>query len=112
MMTIPPENASSKPTSSRDAGNWAKPVDRLKVSAAPGSALNLNVDGRQTVNPLKGFGQLWQKTYQVRLSNVTVSPADVVAIWKERFSEFQPPENRFYPRSRGLSPAKSCSSTR
>ena len=105
-MDNPPENASTKPAASRDAGNWAKPVDRLKVSTTPGGALNLNVDGRQTVNPLKGFGQLWQKTYQVRLPDVPVSTTEVVAVWKERFPEFQPPENRFYPSVAGVKPGE------
>lgn len=106
MMANPPENASTKPAASRDAGNWAKPIARLKVSDTPGGALNLNVEGRQTVNPLKGFGQLWQKTYQVRLTGIAASPAEVVTIWKERFPEFQPPDNRFYPSVAGVKPGE------
>jgi hypothetical protein len=90
----------------RDAANWAKPVERLSLNNAPGSALNLNVDGRQTLSPLRGFGQLWQKTYQVRLKGAAVLPIEVVRVWKERFSEFQPPENRFYPSVAGVKPGE------
>ena len=31
----------------RDAGNWAKPVDKLKVTDTPSGAVNLNVEGKQ-----------------------------------------------------------------
>ena len=36
--------------------------------------MNLNVEGRQVVGPLQGFGQMWQKTYTIRLSGASVSP--------------------------------------
>lgn len=90
----------------RDAGNWARPVERLTVREAPSGAMNLNVDGRQTVSPLRGFGQLWQKTYQVRLQGANVAPAEIVRVWKERFPEFQPPQNRFYPSVGGVKPGE------
>lgn len=99
------DNSGEHPAA-RDAGNWAKPVEHLKVNNAPGGALNLNVDGRQTLSPLKGFGQLWQKTYQVRLKGAAVLPTEVVRVWKERFPEFQPPENRFYPSVAGVKPGE------
>ena len=34
----------------------------------PEGAANVNVQGRREVGALQGFGQLWQKTYRVRLS--------------------------------------------
>ncbi len=52
---------------SRDAGNWAKPVDTMDVHDIPNSAINLNVQGRKPMSPLQGFGQMWQKTYRIRL---------------------------------------------
>jgi putative component of membrane protein insertase Oxa1/YidC/SpoIIIJ protein YidD len=67
----------------------------------PEGAVNLNVSARREVGALQGFGQLWQKTYRVELSGAEVTPAEVVRIWKERFSEFQPPQNRFYPSMAG-----------
>lgn len=92
--------------SPRDAAYWAQSVDKLSVKDAPQEALNLNVDGRQTVGPLQGFGQLWQKTYRVRLVGCEASPQTVVATWKERFPEFQPPSNRFYPSVAGVQPGE------
>ena len=45
---------------SGDEAYWAQPVSKLKVAHAPAGAVNLNVEGRQVVGPLQGFGQLWQ----------------------------------------------------
>ncbi|HSJ55045.1 MAG TPA: hypothetical protein VLC52_14990 [Anaerolineae bacterium] len=75
---------------------WAEPVDRLKVHDLPQEALNLNVEGRRPGGLLKGFGQLWQKTYQIALPGLTVTPGEVVQIWKDRFSSFWPEGARFY----------------
>jgi hypothetical protein len=90
----------------RDASYWAPPVSRLKVVDVPSSAVNLNVDGRRIVGPLQGFGQMWQKTYRVRLTGIKVTPAQVVQTWKENFTKFQPPENRFYPSPAGITPGE------
>src|SRR5215208_7127536 len=86
----------------RDTAFWAEPVETLMVSEAPAGAINLNVAGRRVMGPLQGFGQLWQKTYRVELSGADVTPAEVVKIWKEKFPEFQPPQNRFYPSMAGV----------
>ena len=59
------DRESSRP---RDAGNWARPASALHVGPLPPEAVNLNVDGRQVVGPFQGFGQLWQKSYRVRLA--------------------------------------------
>ncbi|OGO33788.1 MAG: hypothetical protein A2W35_12590 [Chloroflexi bacterium RBG_16_57_11] len=75
---------------------WATPVSKLKVSGLPEGAINLNVDGRQITNPLQGFGQLWQKTYRVRLSGAKATPQQVIAEWRSHFPEFWPAGNRFY----------------
>jgi len=90
----------------RDTAFWAEPVETLMVSEAPAGAVNLNVDGRRVMGPLQGFGQLWQKTYRVELSGADVTPAEVVKIWKEKFPEFQPPQNRFYPSMAGVKPGE------
>lgn len=85
---------------------WAPPVSRLKVKDVPQGAININVDGRQPVSPLQGFGQLWQKTYRVRLPDVQKTPAEIMEVWKTRFPEFQPPENHFYPSMAGIKPGE------
>ncbi len=100
--TPPPEEKDENQP--RDAAFWAKRVERLEVSDVPEGAVNLNVDGRRTVGPLQGFGKMWQKTYSVRLEGASASPAEVVKAWRERFSDFWAPGNRFLAPSTSLSP--------
>ena len=86
--------------------HWAPTTSRLKVTDIPSGAVNLNLDGRRTSGALQGFGQLWQKTFRVRLSGVTLSPAEVMQVWREKFPEYQPAENRFYPTMAGIQPGE------
>src|SRR5438270_13003912 len=81
----------------RDAAYWARVTSTLRISRVPTGALNLNVEGRHTIGPLQGFGQLWHKTYCVRLPDVSLTPAEVMRVLKEHFVRFQSPQNRFYP---------------
>ncbi len=90
----------------RDADHWAQPVSKLTVSATPQGAINMNVDGRQIVGPLQGFGQLWQKTYRIRLRGLTLTPHQVMEEWKANFPKFQPPVNRFFPSLGGIQPGE------
>ena len=85
---------------------WAKPVDKLKVSVIPDEALNLNVYGRHLSGLTHGFGQLWQKTYKVRLSGITITPQEVIKSWKEHFSEFWPDGNDLYIPLTGIQPGE------
>ncbi len=90
----------------RDAGSWAGPVDRLRVTETPSGAINLNVEGRQVVGPLQGFGALWQKTYRLALTGASVTPAQVVALWKAKLPELMPGDSRFYPSLTGVTPGE------
>jgi hypothetical protein len=65
----------------RDAAHWARYVETLEGSGG------LNVEGRRVVGPLQGFGKMWQKTYRVRLTGASASPAEVVEDWRTRFPE-------------------------
>jgi hypothetical protein len=94
------------PTVPRDAAHWARKAPALQVGALPPEAVNLNVDGRSVVGPLQGFGQLWQKTYRVRLEGCTATPEEVIAAWKAHFPAFQPPQNRFFPSVAGVAPGE------
>lgn len=85
---------------------WAKPVDKLIVSDLPASAIKVNVQGRQLSGPLQGFGQLWQKTYRVRLDGMTLKPTEVVRVWKERFPSFWPKGNNFYAPLTSITPGE------
>lgn len=86
--------------------NWAKPVDTLKVLGVPSEAINLNVEGRQLTGPLRGFGQLWQKTYTMPLPGLVIQPADVIKVWKENFPLFWPKGNQFYAPLASIAPGE------
>ena len=103
MTTPPPPPGERQP---RDAAYWAITRNVLRVSDVPAQAVNLNVEGRRVAGALQGFGQLWQKTYQVRLVGAGVTPADVVRIWKEEFPSVHPPQSRFYPPLAGVAPGE------
>lgn len=100
MMSLNPQPNEPK---EREAA-WAKPVSKLKVSTLPSGAINLNVDGRRLTGPLHGFGQLWQKTYKIRLSGVKSDPTEVIKIWKNNFGKFWPKGNYFYSSLGEISP--------
>lgn len=91
---------------SRDEAYWAEPVSRLSVIEVPADATAINVDGRQVVGPLQGFGQMWQKTYRVRLSGLSVEPEQIIQTWKENFSDYWPDNANFYAPLSGIAPGE------
>jgi hypothetical protein len=91
------------PKAHDDAASWATPSRALRVGDMPAGAINLNVAGRRLVGPVQGFGQLWQKTYRVRLGDA-VAPADVIREWKANYASYWPVGNRFYAPLTGLEP--------
>jgi hypothetical protein len=93
-------------TTSRDADYWARPIDKLNVEWTVADAINRNVNGRRTAGPLQGFGQLWQKSYRLRLVGSTATPEEVVQRWKERLPLYQPADNRFFPSLAGVVPGE------
>jgi hypothetical protein len=88
----------------RDAGHWARYVETLKVTDAPGAPGALNVEGRRPVSPLQGFGKMWQKTFKVRLEGASASPVEVMETWRERFPELSGFGKGFRVPSGGLVP--------
>jgi hypothetical protein len=91
----------------RDAAFWAAQAGSLRVSGTvPSRAINLNVDGKSAVGPLQGFGQMWQKTYVVRLNGVDVEPTQVISAWKVHFAKFWPRRNYFYGPLTGIAPGE------
>lgn len=106
--------AAQQPAAPRPAGShhtqkdehWAKPVDKIETDEVPPGATAVNLEGREVVNPTHGFGQLWRRTYRVRLTGLQSTSAEVMAYWKAHFPEFQPPENRFMPTSDGVQPGE------
>lgn len=88
----------------RNAENWAKPTDVFHVGEIAEGAPTGNVEGRRPIGPLQGFGQLWQKSYEVRIPGP--KPEDVIATWKERFGNFWYPSQKFYAPAGGMTPGE------
>lgn len=88
----------------RNSESWAKPIDTLHVDEVAAGAVKGNVEGRRPVGPLQGFGQLWQKSYEVRIPGR--SPEEVILTWKARFDEFWYPSNKFYAPAAGIAPGE------
>ena len=77
--------------------NWASTRGPLEVERdIPEGLINLNVNGRQLMGPLEGFGQLWQKTYSMEIDTHDITPAGLIADWKTNFGRFWPPGNHIF----------------
>ena len=94
----------TRPERPGDAEGWARPVDKLSTTATTRTIDT--VTGRRAAGPVQGFGQLWQKTFSVRLEGVDTDPEAVVAYWKERFPTFWPKTARFYAPLSGIKPGE------
>lgn len=92
-------------STNRSDANWAKPVDRLSAAGAVG-ATDDAVTGKRVSGPLQGFGQLWQKSFSVRLDGADISPTDLIAHWKAEFPTFWPKGQRFYAPLSGIAPGE------
>lgn len=91
-----------------DADAWAPTHDRLRVTDVPSGALAATVEGRRLSGPLQGFGQMWQKTFRVRLAGAdpALTPQAVIATWKAEFPTFWPKGNTFYAPLAGIRPGE------
>ena len=103
-MTMTGETPSKAPTP-RDASSWAKPVDRLSAEGVAGAKVD-SVSGKRVSGPLQGFGQLWQKTFTVRLTDSSLTPQQLVAAWKDGFPTFWPKSATFYAPLAGIAPGE------
>jgi anti-anti-sigma regulatory factor len=95
-----------EPAQAANSESWALPVRKLRVPAMPTEAINLNVAGRRTAGPTQGFGQLWEKTYRLDLTDTGITPEKIIEAVKANFPRFQPPGNRFYASQQGIRPGE------
>jgi hypothetical protein len=93
------------PVLSNDA-DWALNIEHLLVPQMPSEAINLNVNHRRTAGPQQGFGQLWEKTYHIDLTDARMAPVQIIETVKKHFTLLQPEENRFYPSVNGIKPGE------
>jgi hypothetical protein len=94
----------TEPRTPRDRDAWARPVDRLATTAS-GAGMD-TVTGKRVAGPVQGFGQMWQKTFRVRLDGTDLAPEEVVARWKEAFPTFWPKGAAFYAPLAGIAPGE------
>ena len=94
----------TEPRAPRDRDSWAQPVDRLSTTAKT-TGMD-TVTGKRVAGPVQGFGQMWQKTFRVRLDGVVMDPEAVVAHWKAGFQTFWPKEAAFYAPLAGIQPGE------
>ncbi len=104
-MTTPP-TPPPEPEEEPHFASWALPVSKLKTEDISSDAINLNVNGRRLTGPIQGFGQMWQKTYIVRLTAVKLTPHEIIDVWKKNFGSFWPKFNRFYGSVIGIAPGE------
>jgi hypothetical protein len=93
-----------EPQPPRDTQSWASPVDSLRTTAR--GAGSDTVTGKRAAGPVQGFGQMWQKTFSIRVPGDEHAPEDVVAFWKERFPTFWPKGATFYAPLSGITPGE------
>jgi len=96
--------SSPEPRTPRDQESWARPVDRLSTTAS--GAGTDRVTGKRVTGPVQGFGQMWQKTFAVRLEGRELTPQELVAHWKANFPTFWPKGAKFYAPLSGISPGE------
>lgn len=92
-------------TTPRDRENWATPREVLDAPTTTNPTLARGVAGRRMAGPVQGFGRMWQKTYRVAVGT-SVTPAEVVAHWRDHYGEFWPTSNRFVAPLAGLRPGE------
>ena len=81
---------------------WAKSVESLSTGYIPDEAMNINVQGRLPTGPVKGFGQLWDKKYRLRIETEALEPREIISVWKAEFPTFWPEGNHFFPAGGGI----------
>jgi hypothetical protein len=94
----------TEPRTPRDQDSWARPVERLVTTVV--DAPRDTVTGRRVTGPIQGFGQMWQKTFKVRLDGVAITPEALIATWKDRFPTFWPKSARFFAPLAGIAPGE------
>ena len=69
----------------------------------PRETLAGNVVGRDVTAVEDGFGKLWRKKFWIRLEGASVTPEELIEVWKKRYTEFWPKGSHLYQPPDGLS---------
>jgi hypothetical protein len=85
-----------------DPGTTPERISALISDPLPREALETNVEGREISGPDDGFGKLWHKQFWIRLDGATVTPEELIEVWKARYTEFWPKGSHLYQPPDGL----------
>ena len=88
--------------SDRDTSDTSERISAVTADPLPRGALEVNVEERKSMGPNDGFGKLWRKRFWIRLAGSTVTPAELVEVWKARYTEIWPPGSRLFQPPGGL----------
>lgn len=93
------------PDESADHGpaDTSEDISVVVSDPLPAEALVENVEGRRVTGVEDGFGKLWCKRYWIRLEGASVTPEEVIGVWKKRYTEFWPKGSHLYQPPEGLS---------
>lgn len=91
-------------TDAKNEDNWAQPIERFHLDGVADGTPIGNIEGRKPIGPLQGFGQLWEKSYEIAIPGPT--PEQVIRTWKDRFGDFWYPSNKFYAPAAGIAPGE------
>lgn len=92
------------PEDSADHGpaDTSEPISVVVSDPLPQEALDENVEGRRVTGVEDGFGKLWCKRYWIRLEGASVTPEELIEVWKKRYTEFWPKGSHLYQPADGL----------
>ena len=94
----------TEPRAPRDQELLGAPVERAEHHGEDDR--QDTVTGRRVSGPVQGFGQMWQKTFSVRVPSDEHPPEAVVAHWKAAFPTFWPKGSTFYAPLAGITPGE------
>jgi hypothetical protein len=90
----------------RQAGAQATPSEAQGVQRVWDPAIDLSVRRRPFTGQVDGFGQLWLKTYFVRLPGSDVTPNALITEWRANLAAFWPPGHRFFGTPQAITPGQ------
>lgn len=78
-------------------------ISMLISDPLPPEALRENVEGRAVTSVDDGFGKLWRKRFWIRLEGASITPEELIDVWKKHYTEFWPKGSHLYQPPEGLS---------
>lgn len=95
--------AGSPDSADHGPARTSEPISMLISDPLPAEALRDNVEGRAVTSVDDGFGKLWRKRFWIRLAGASVTPEELIEIWRTHYTEFWPKGSHLYQPPEGLS---------